>query len=746
MLQTRTGGDGAAATALTAVNGVENGRLTVALDDPSLYINRELSWLEFNRRVLEEAQDPQVPLLERLKFLAIFSSNLDEFFMVRVGGLQQKMQAGIGLGSGADRMPPAEQLEQISQFVRCHVAAQHQCLHDDVLPALEREGIVIRGFDQLTEADRRHLHDVFHREVFPVLTPLAIDPGHPFPHLLNKSINLAVVLRSPHHHEENLFAVVQAPAVLPRFVPLPADKGHAFAPLETVIRLHLTELFPGMELRHATVFRVTRDSEYEIYDDEVEDLLKTIEEEVRKRRRGAAVRLEIENAALPEIEQWLMGALGLDPIDVYRIPALLDLTGLFQIHSLPLYYPLRDPPFVPQQVGEFAQANNIWSVIKAKDVLVHHPYETFAHVVDFVEAAANDERVLAIKQTLYRTSSESPIVRALQRAADNGKQVTVLIELKARLDEERNILWARELEKSGVHVVFGFIGLKTHCKVALVVRREDDGIRRYVHLATGNYNPQTARIYTDLGLFTSNPDFCEDASALFNYLTGYCELPQWRKLVVAPSRLQAFMIEKIDQEAAHQKAGRKGRIIAKINGLLEPAIVQALYRASRAGVPIDLICRGICALRPGLPGVSDNIRVISIVDRFLEHSRIFYFGNNDDPLVYIGSADWMDRNLSRRVEVVFPIEQPDLKKRLIEEILATSLSDNAKARELLADGSHRRVAPQTGQALIRSQQRFLEIAAANTAKRLTEVAAAVPPPSLEPGPRRNRRQRKRQTT
>ena len=355
---------------------------------------------------------------------------------------------------------------------------------------------------------------------------------------------------------------------------------------------------------------------------------------------------------------------------------------------------------------------------------MHHPYESFSHVVDFIEAAADDERVLAIKQTLYRTSSDSPVVRALQRAADNGKQVTAVIELKARLDEERNIVWARELEKAGVHVVFGFVGLKTHCKVALVVRREDDGIRRYVHLATGNYNPQTARIYTDLGYFTCNPDFCEDASALFNYLTGYCELPQWRKLVVAPSRMQSFMIEKIEQEAAMQKAGKDGRIIAKINGLLEPAIVQALYRASQAGVKIDLICRGICALRPGMPGISDNIRVISIVDRFLEHSRIFYFGNGGDPQVYIGSADWMDRNLSRRVEVVFPIEPPELKQRLIDEILATSLADNVKARELLPDGSYRRVPREPAAPRLRSQERFLEIAAQNAARRLKESAPA----------------------
>jgi polyphosphate kinase len=713
-----------------------SGTASVALDDSSLYINRELSWLAFNRRVLEEALDPQVPLLERLKFLAIVGSNLDEFFMVRVGGLQQKVQAGIAFGSGADRTPPAVQLEYISQAVRDMVEQQYRCLAGEVLPALEREGIIVRHLNDLTPSERRYLGDVFRREVFPVLTPLAIDPGHPFPHLLNKSLNLVVVLQRP-REEEKLFAVVQVPAVLPRFVQLPPSPpgggdgsavrgGHVFVPLETVIRLHLAELFAGMGVERDTVFRVTRYSDLEIDDDEVEDLLKAVEQEVRKRRRGAAVRLEIEAGAPPEIEQYLMARLDLDPIDVYRLPGLLDLTGLFQIYGLGGYPNLRDRQFVPQPVPDFTQPRNPWPAIRARDILIHHPYESFGPVVDFIEAAAADERVLAIKQTLYRTSSDSPVVHALQHAADNGKQVTAVIELKARLDEERNILWARELEKAGVHVVFGFVGLKTHCKVALVVRKEDDGLRRYVHLSTGNYNPQTARLYTDLGFFTCNPDFCEDVSALFNYLTGYSELPQWRKLVVAPSRMQQFMLEKIQGEIEHQAVGREGRIIAKMNGLLEPAVVQALYRASQAGVHIDLICRGICALRPGLPGISDNIRVISIVDRFLEHSRIFYFGNGGEPQVYIGSADLMDRNLSRRVEVVWPVEQADLKQRLIGEILATSLADNAKASLLQADGSYQRLVPEPGQLRGRSQERFLEIAAQNTARRLAEVQGPAP--------------------
>ena len=711
-----------------------------ALDDPSLYINRELSWLAFNRRVLEEALDAMVPLLERIKFLAIFASNLDEFFMVRVGGLQQKVTAGINVGSGADRMAPRDQLAAISETVRGLFKDAYQCLREHLLPPLEKEGIFLRIHKDLDNKQKEALTASFRREIFPVLTPLAIDQVHPFPHLLNKSLNLAVLLKRP-RETEKLLAVVQVPAVLPRFLQQKTDSGYLLIPLETAIRLHLGDLFPGMEIEHAAVFRVSRNSEYEIDDDDVEDLLKTIEEEVRKRRRAFAVRLEIEATADPVISNYLMQALDLDASDIFPYDDLLDLTGLFQIYNLPGFPQLRDPQFVAQQATEFVSAPNVYAAIKARDILVHHPYESFSHVVDFIETAARDDRVLAIKQTLYRTSSDSPIVKALQLAADNGKQVTAVIELKARLDEERNILWARELEKSGVHVVFGFVGLKTHCKVALVVRREEDGIRRYVHMATGNYNPTTARLYTDLGFFTCNNDFCDDASALFNYLTGYSELPQWRKIVVAPSRMQSFMIERIQQEAANAQAGRLGRIIAKVNGLLEPAIIQALYRASQAGVKIDLICRGICALRPGLPGISENIRVVSIVDRFLEHSRIFYFHNGGDTQVYIGSADWMDRNLSRRVEVVFPVEHTELKNRLVQEILTIGLADNMKARELLPDGSYRRVQKAADQPAVRSQDRFLEIAAQNAQRSPPEIPP--PAPVIAPPTAKTRSSRKR---
>ncbi len=715
------------------------------LADPSLYNNRELSWLAFNRRVLEEGQDPTVPLLERVKFLAIFASNLDEFFMVRVGGLQQKVQAGIARGSGGDQMSPHEQLRLIAVSVRELVAAQYACLHD-VLPALAAKGIVIHTLKDLSGDDRKHLRTLFRDQIFPVLTPLAVDPGHPFPHLLNKSLNLAVMLRRG-GDPDPLYAVVQVPGVLPRFLPLPESTEevrpkHAFVPLEDVIHLHLGDLFPGMEIAAAVCFRVTRDSEFEI-DDEAEDLLRAVEDSVKKRRRGHASRLEIEDTASHELEAFLTTALDLHPDDVTRVNGLLDLTNLFQIYSLPGFAELRDPPFVPVAVKEFAQSTSLWTAIRSKDILIHHPYESFAPVVDFIEAAAKDDRVLAVKQTLYRTSSDSPVVKALQRAADGGKQVTAVIELKARLDEERNIRWAKELEKSGVHVVFGFVGLKTHCKVALVVRRDEDSIiRRYVHLGTGNYNPQTARLYTDIGFFTSRPDFADDVTLLFNHLTGYAELPQYRKLILAPSRMQNFLVERIDRETANQAAGKPAKILGKINGLLEPAIVQALYRASQAGVPIHFVCRGVCALRPGVPGISETIRVTSVVDRFLEHSRIYYFENAGDPEVCIGSADLMDRNLSRRVEVIFPVEQADLKARLIEEILTTSINDTVKARELLEDGSYQRVQPAKDADALRSQQRFLDLALeAEQRILITAGTAAAPPPvSVEkPKPIRGRK-------
>ena len=678
----------------------------IDLDDPSLYLNRELSWLEFNRRVLEEALDPSAPLLERLKFLAIFSSNLDEFFMVRVASLKQKVASDITTSSGGDRLKPRDQLKRISVITHELVAQAFDCLREELFAKLAENGIRMVSRKELSADERVRVDEMFTREICPVLTPLAIDTSHPFPHLSNNSLNLAIRLRRKKQSKARL-ALVQVPSVLPRFVVLPDARGGVqVQPLEAVIRKYLKQLFPGMEILDSFVFRVTRDSDFDLDDyEEIKDLVETIERHVRDRRRGAATRLEIEEGAPPDLIDYLCEALDLKEQDVYKAPGPLDLKALFEIHSLPGYEHLRDADFVPGVAPEISNADDLWTAIRDGDMLLHHPYDSFKPVVDFINHAADDPNVLAIKQTLYRTSRDSAIIRALKRAADRGKQVTALIELQARLDEERNIEWSRELEKGGVHVVYGFVGIKTHCKVSLVVRREEDQIRRYVHLATGNYNPETARLYTDVGLFTCNEQFVEDASALFNYLTGYSEIPEWHKLILAPSRMKSFVIESIEHEAS---LGAEGRIVAKLNAILEPDVIAALYRASQAGVRIDLICRGICGLRPGVPGVSDNIRVISIVDRFLEHSRIFYFGAGGTPKLYMGSADWMDRNLIRRIEVIFPIEDPALRARLLE-ILAISLADNVKARQLQSDGTWRRVEPAEGAFRLRSQQYFLDL-------------------------------------
>lgn len=678
----------------------------VNLNDPSLYINRELSWLEFNRRVLEEAQDPAVPLLERLKFIAIFGSNLDEFFMVRVANLKQKIASGIKTSSGGDRMLPREQLELVSKIVHELVDEAFQTLYREILPALANSGIQILKRKELTDEERAYIESLFEREIFPVLTPLAVDPSHPFPRLLNKSLNLAIRLQRPKISGTRL-ALVQVPAVLPRFLVIPGREGHQVIPLEGVIRKYLSKLFPGMDILDSYAFRVTRDSDLDLDDyEEIKDLIETIERQLRQRRRGAATRLEVEKSMPSELIDYLREALDLEPGDVYSEEGPLDLTGFFSIYTLPGYEHLQFPDFVPRAVPEIAAAPDLWSAIRAHDILLHHPYDSFKPIVDFINQAADDPNVLAIKQTLYRTSSNSPIISALQRAADRGKQVTALVELQARMDEEQNIAWSRELEKAGVHVVYGVVGLKTHCKVALVVRRDEDRIRRYVHLATGNYNPETAKVYTDLGFLTCDEAYAEDASALFNYLTGFSELPAWNKLILAPTQLRTFLIDQIDREA---ELGKEGRIVIKVNAILEPSVIQAFYRASQAGVRIDLICRGICALRPGLVGISENIRVISIVDRFLEHSRIYYFGNGCNSRVFIGSADLMDRNLVRRIEVVFPIEQPEIKARLIQ-ILSISLNDNVKARELYPDGTWKRRKRPEGTPAIRSQRYFLDMA------------------------------------
>jgi polyphosphate kinase len=668
------------------------------------YLNRELSWLEFNARVLEEAADPSNPLLERLKFIAIFSSNLDEFFEVRVAGLQQQLYAGIEPQDyAADGMDPGQQLTAIDKRVRELLSEQDRLWHEDVMPALAAQGIEWVRYAQVTDAERQHLEELFRTGIAPVLTPLAIDPGHPFPFVHTKSLNVALLVESAGSGQQ-LFAVVQVPAVLDRVVVLPrTDERVRFVLLEEILAAHLADLFGGFTVVDHTFFRVTRNGDLAIDEDEAEDLLQTIEETLRQRMRGEAVRLEILADGDERFVQMLMGALGLGERDVFRVAGPVDLTALMALQRFEGFRALRDEPLVPRVPAAFASGDNPFDLIRSQDVLVHHPYESFGCVVDFIERAADDPQVLAIKQTLYRTSGGSPIIPALARAAQNGKQVTALVELKARFDEENNIVWARELEQAGVHVVYGVVGLKTHCKAALVVRREPDGIRRYVHLSTGNYNPATARIYTDLGLFTADPAFGEDVSGMFNLLTGYSQRRDWRKLCVAPVDLRGKVIALIDRERQHAEAGGRARIIVKMNALVEPAVIDALYRASQAGVRIDLLIRGICCLRAGLPGDSEAIRVVSIVDRFLEHSRVFYFENAGDPEVFLASADWMPRNFFRRIEVMFPIEDPRLKARIVESILPTLLGDNVKARVQRPDGSYARVERGPDELPLRSQ-------------------------------------------
>jgi polyphosphate kinase len=673
---------------------------------PDHYFNRELSWLEFNARVLEEAADKTNPPLERLKFAAIFNSNLDEFFEVRVAGLQQQLYAGIEPQDyGADGLDPAEQLSRIEVRVHALVAEMHRLLDAEIMPGLAAAGIQRVALDSLEPAERDYLDKLFAREIYPVLTPLAIDPGHPFPHVHNKSLNIVLLVENLESSQQ-LFAVVQVPALLDRVVALPGtETGERlrFVLLEEIIAAHLGDLFGGFRVLAHTVFRVTRNTDLAINEDDAEDLLQTIEETLRQRILGDAVRLEILASGDARFAQMLMGALDLRESDVYRVNGPVDVTALLALHRGEGFRALRDEPLLPRPAAAFASAENPFDVIRGEDVLVHHPYESFGAVVDFIDRAADDPQVLAIKQTLYRTSGGSPIISALARAAQNGKQVTALVELKARYDEENNIVWARELEQAGVHVVYGIVGLKTHCKAALVVRRERGGLRRYVHLSTGNYNPTTARIYTDVGLFTADTAFGDDVSEMFNLLTGYSQTRRWRKLIVAPVELRERVIELIDRERKHAEAGQPGRIIVKMNALVEVSVIDALYRASQAGVEIDLVIRGTCCLRAGLPGVSERIRVVSIVDRFLEHSRLFYFGNAGNPEVFLASADWMPRNFFRRIEVMFPVEAAPLKARICERILPTILGDNVKARLQNPDGSYRRLAPADGQATIRSQ-------------------------------------------
>lgn len=667
---------------------------------PSLYLNRELSWLEFNRRVLHEALDPRTPLLERLKFLAIYSGNLDEFFQVRVAGLKRQVAAGFTERT-PDGLTAEEQLARIALMVREQLAQHRAGLMGDVLPALADHGIrIVSHVGELGREDREHLDRWFQANVFPVLTPLAVDPGHPFPYISNLSLSIAVVLRDVDGEER--FARVKVPKILPRWVP--CRDPNVLVPLEQAIGANLEHLFPGVEILGWHLFRITRNTDIVIdSSDEAEDLLSLIKEEVSNRRFAEVVRLEVHSSMPTSLRHLLLAefnedqqdiAPALTTSDVYEVHGLLDTADLLGLHGLD-FPALKDPPFHPVTPPRLAQGRNIFDVLREGDVLLHHPYDSFASSVErFIQAAAEDPDVLAIKLTLYRTGGDSSIARLLQQAAERGKQVAVLIELQARFDEENNIIWAQRLEDVGVHVSYGVPGLKTHAKVMLVVRREGDVIRRYVHLGTGNYNAKTARLYTDFGLLSADPNLGADLTDLFNVLTGFAQPSSYRELLVAPRYMRDRFLTLIRREMEHQYAGRGGRILAKMNALVHPDIIAALYEASRAGVQVDLIVRGICCLRPGLPGVSDTIRVISIVGRFLEHSRAFCFRNGGDEEVYIGSADWMPRNLDRRIEAAAPIR--DLAHRnTIRNLLELMWRDQRQAWDLRHDGTYEQRRPTT---------------------------------------------------
>lgn len=673
-------------TAQLSVAMAPERRGTGPLSDNPL-LNRELSWVEFNSRVLDEALDPSQPLLERLKFLSIFSTNLDEFFMVRVSGLQEQHDANP-LMLSPDGLSPATQLRRISERLRPLLDVQMRCLTKQILPGLEDYGVHIVPYGKLNKEQRAELKDFFYERVFPVLTPLSVDPGHPFPSISNISLNLGtlVIPEKPEDDEEPRFARVKLPPNVPRLIPVTGE-GHCFALLEEVVAAHIESLFPGMHMLECQPFRITRDADFEIAEDEAGDLLKTVEQQLRQRRFGFYVRLEVSAGMSQQMVKSLRQWMELEEQDVYTFDGPLNIPDLMALYKLDLPE-LKDHPFTPVTPSTIRVGETIFDSIRHQDILLHHPYESFAPVVEFLRAAARDPNVLAIKQTLYRVGKDSPIVEALIEASENGKQVAVLVELKARFDEENNIQWARRLEQAGVHVVYGLVGLKTHAKVTLVVRQEKNTLRRYVHLGTGNYNPATARLYTDLGLLTANPDFGKDVSEVFNYLTGYSRQVRYRKILVAPVNLRQSFTEMIRREIAHHREGRPSGITAKFNSFTDAGVTEEMYAASREGVPIDLIVRGICCLRPGWPGRSETIRVGSIVGRFLEHSRIYHFINGGDEVVYMGSADLMNRNLDRRVEVMFPIEDPRLKDRIINEILQPALNDTAKMRWLQMDGTY----------------------------------------------------------
>lgn len=686
------------------------------LDDAELYINRELSLLEFQRRVLEEAQDPTNPLLERLMFLSFVGSNVDEFFMVRVAGLKRQIEKGV-VDTGPDGMSPTEQLRAIRATVIRLYRSAYECWRKDLVPALNDSGIRILDYDELTPEQRAVALSYFHDTVFPTLTPLAFDPGRPFPHISNLSVNLAVVLRDPEGVEH--FARVKVPDSLPQLVLVTtapktksksrvAQKEQGFVWVEQLIKANLQSLFPGMEIVDAHPFHVTRDADSAIQDLEAGDLLEVVEEGVWQRRFADVVRIEITEAMPTAVLDILITNMELDRDDIYKITGPLSLARVRQLARLDRPE-LKFPPFVPALPAALLKEEDedIFASIRRGEILLHHPFDSFQPVVGLLQKAARDPNVLAIKITLYRVGRNAPVVDALLEAVENGKQVAVLLELKARFDEESNIEWARKLEEYGVHVVYGLMGLKVHCKAALIVRREGDVIRRYAHLSTGNYNNITSQLYTDVGLLTCDPEIGADGTDLFNYLTGYSAKSKYRKLLVAPISLRGQFAKLIEREIEHQRNGRGGHLILKMNALVDKDMIKLLYRASQAGVRVDLLVRGICCLRPGVPGVSENIRVSSIVGRFLEHSRIFFFRNAGEDEVYLGSADLMPRNLNRRVEVIFPVSDEGLVRTVRDEILGTYLRDQVKARHMLPDGKYVRDSNAAARGAVNSQQVFI---------------------------------------
>ena len=682
------------------------------------YTNRELSWLDFNARVLEEAYEKENPILERCKFLGITASNLDEFFMVRVAGLQEQVRSGYKEPDPAG-LTPSAQLRRLEEAVHAFVERQYNCFARSLLPQLKKQGITLPGTEELTPDQRDFIAEYFEKVLFPVLTPLAVDRSRPFPMLSNKSLNLGLRLKKD---GETAFAVVQVPSILPRLVELPSEKGRAFILQEALLSLHLGDLFELHDIDAAASFRVTRNGDLSI-DEEAEDLLIEIQQSIKKRKRGKPVRLELSRHCDRELREFLTEMLHVDERDIYEVPGPLDLTFCFKLSGLDDR--LRLPPVTPVTPADFWGVADPFEAIRERDRFVHHPYESFDCVVDFVRRAAEDPDVLAIKQTLYRVSGQSPIIAALMKAADNGKQVTVLVELKARFDEENNIHWALKLEEAGCHVLYGLAGLKTHCKILLVVRREEDGLRRYLHLGTGNYNDSTARLYTDMGMFTCRESYGADASSLFNVLTGYSRPPQYSRLVAAPEGMRPFFYRMIEKEIQNASHGLPSGIFAKVNSLVDPAVIARLYEASQAGVPVTLVVRGICCLVPGLPGISSHIQVFSIVGQLLEHSRIFRFENGGNSKLYLGSADLMPRNLDRRVELLFPVEDEDIRRR-VDEAIGLFLADAVNARELHADGTYE-LPDRRGRQAVNSQLELYRLAREAVARREREAAEAGSP-------------------